>query len=156
MSVSLARAWVAAGQGAVSEAITLVRRRPKGLPAKGQFAAEVLCLQTAAQFGDRSGAPRLRELEAIVEGPRVGIAARFAEALHDGDAAELAAVVRGIRADGRPRRRCGCGRPRGYRVSPPGSAGIGIGMLAREQMRWPKNAAAQAPRRPAGQRTVAR
>ena len=38
------------------------------------------------------GRPRLRELEAIVDGPRVGLATRFAEALHDGDAAELAAV----------------------------------------------------------------
>jgi DNA-binding CsgD family transcriptional regulator len=60
--------------------------------ANGQFAAEVICLQTATQFGDGSGAPRLRELEAIVEGPRVGLAARFAEALRDADAAELAAV----------------------------------------------------------------
>jgi DNA-binding NarL/FixJ family response regulator len=34
----------------------------------------------------------LHELEAIVEGPRVGLAARFAEALRGGDAAELAAV----------------------------------------------------------------
>ena len=34
----------------------------------------------------------MRELEAIVEGPRVRLAARFATALHDGDAAELAAV----------------------------------------------------------------
>jgi DNA-binding CsgD family transcriptional regulator len=34
----------------------------------------------------------LRELESIVEGPRVGVAARFAEALRDGDAAELSSV----------------------------------------------------------------
>ena len=89
---SLAHAWVAAGQGAVSEAITVVLSAAERTAAKGQFAAEVLCLQAATQFGDRSGAPRLRELEAIVEGPRVGLAARFAEALRDGDAAELAAV----------------------------------------------------------------
>ena len=60
--------------------------------AKGQFAAEVMCLQTATQFGDRSSAPRLRELEGIVEGPRVGVAVRFAEALRDGGAAQLASV----------------------------------------------------------------
>lgn len=60
--------------------------------ANGQFAAEVLCLQAAAQFGDRSSAPRLRELVTIVEGPRVGLAARFADALHVDDAAALAAV----------------------------------------------------------------
>ena len=89
---SLARAWVAAGQGAVSEAITVLLSAAERASAKGQFAAEVVCLQTAAQFGDRSGLLRLRELEAIVEGPRVGVAARFSAALSDGDAAELAAV----------------------------------------------------------------
>ena len=83
---SVARAWVAAGQGAVSEAITVVLSAAERAAANGQFAAEVICLQTATQFGDRSGAPRLRELESIVEGPRVGLAARFAEALRDGDA----------------------------------------------------------------------
>jgi DNA-binding CsgD family transcriptional regulator len=90
--LSLARAWVAAGQGAVSEAITVLSSAAERASAKGEFAAEVLCLQTAAQFGDRSGSHRLRELEAIVEGPRVGVAARFSAALSDGDAAELAAV----------------------------------------------------------------
>jgi DNA-binding CsgD family transcriptional regulator len=89
---SLAHAWVVAGQGAVSEAVTILLSAAERAGANGQFAAEVMCLQTATQFGDRSGAPRLRELEAIVDGPRVGLAARFAEALHDGDAAELAAV----------------------------------------------------------------
>ena len=88
---SLAHAWVVAGQGAVSEAVTILSAAERA-GANGQFAAEVMCLQTATQFGDRSGAPRLRELEAIVDGPRVGLATRFAEALHDGDAAELAAV----------------------------------------------------------------
>jgi len=89
---SLARAWVAAGQGAVSEASSIVLSAAETAAAHGQFAAEVFCLQTATQFGDRSSGPRLRELEAIVEGPRVGLAARFAEALRDGDAAQLASV----------------------------------------------------------------
>jgi DNA-binding CsgD family transcriptional regulator len=89
---SLARAWVAAGEGAVSEAIAVVLSAAQSAADKGQFAAEVMCLQTATQFGDRSSAPRLRELEGIVEGPRVGVAARFAEALRDGDAAQLASV----------------------------------------------------------------
>ncbi len=89
---SLARAWVVAGQGAVSEAITMVLSAAERAAAKGQFAAEVVCLQTATQFGDRTSAPRLRELESVVEGPRVGLAARFAVALRDGDAAELASV----------------------------------------------------------------
>lgn len=90
--LSLARAWVAAGEGAVSQAITLVLEAGQRAAANGQFAAEVLLLQTATQFGDRSGVSRLRELEATVEGPRVGVAARFAEALRDDDAPRLASV----------------------------------------------------------------
>ena len=39
----------------------------------GRFAAEVMCLQTAAQFGDHTGGPRLHELESIVAGPRAGL-----------------------------------------------------------------------------------
>jgi DNA-binding CsgD family transcriptional regulator len=89
---SLARAWVSAGQGAVSEAITIMLSAAEMARSQGQFAAEVLCLQTATQFGDHSGAPRLHELEAIVEGPRAGLALRFVVALRDGDATELAAV----------------------------------------------------------------
>jgi DNA-binding CsgD family transcriptional regulator len=89
---SVARAWVAAGQGAVSEAITVVLSAAERAAAAGQFAAEVVCLQTATQFGDRTSAPRLRELESIVEGPRVGLAARFAVALRDRVAVELSSV----------------------------------------------------------------
>lgn len=88
----LARAWVAAAQGAVSEAVSICLAAAQKAAARGQFAAEVLCLQTAAQFGDRSGAPRLHELEAVVEGPRVGVAARFSAALVADDAARLAAA----------------------------------------------------------------
>jgi len=60
--------------------------------ANGQLAAEVVCLQTATQFGDRTCGPRLRELAAIVEGPRARLGMRFASALHDRHAVELAAV----------------------------------------------------------------
>ncbi|WP_102145955.1 helix-turn-helix transcriptional regulator [Mycobacterium hubeiense] len=90
--LQLARAWVAAAQRAVERAVATVLSAAETARGNGQFAAEVLCLQTATQFGDRSCAPRLRELAAIVEGPRAGIATRFAAALHDGDGAELAAV----------------------------------------------------------------
>jgi DNA-binding CsgD family transcriptional regulator len=89
---SLAWAWVAAGQGAVTEAITVVLSAADRASAKGQFAAEVFCLQTATQFGDHSGALRLSELKSIVEGPRVDVAARFAAALRDGDPDELTSV----------------------------------------------------------------
>jgi DNA-binding CsgD family transcriptional regulator len=90
--LSLARAWVAAGQGAVTEAITIMLSAAERARATGRFAAEVLCLQTATQFGDRTSGTRLRELESIVEGPRAGLAARFAAALCTNAAAELSVV----------------------------------------------------------------
>lgn len=89
---ALMRAWVAASQGAISEAVTVLLSAAEHACAVGEFAAEVLCLQTATQFGDRSGGPRLRVLESIVEGPRAGLATRFAEAMANGDADELLTV----------------------------------------------------------------
>lgn len=89
---ALARAWVAAVQGAVTEAISGALSGAETARANGQFAAEVMCLQTATQFGDGSHAERLRELQDIVEGPRAALAARFATALSDGNAAELSTV----------------------------------------------------------------
>jgi DNA-binding CsgD family transcriptional regulator len=89
---SLARAWLVAGQGAVSEAITVALSAAERARDTGRFAAEVACLQAAVQFGDHSGGPRLRELESIVEGPRVGLVARLADALRDEDGAELTSL----------------------------------------------------------------
>jgi DNA-binding CsgD family transcriptional regulator len=89
---SIARAWVAACQGAVSQAVGIALSAAETARANGQFAAEVLCLQTATQFGDTRHAARLRELEAMVGGPRAGVAARFAAALQADDGAELAVV----------------------------------------------------------------
>jgi DNA-binding CsgD family transcriptional regulator len=97
---AIACAWVAACQGAVSEAISVVLSAAQTARDSGQFAAEVMCLQTAAQFGDGSGAPRLGELRAVVEGPRVGVAARFATAVHAGDGPELVVVSEEFEAIG--------------------------------------------------------
>jgi DNA-binding CsgD family transcriptional regulator len=90
---AIARAWVAAAQGAVSEAVAICLDAAETARGNGQFAPEVMCLQTATQFGERCCGPRLRELEAIVEGPRARVAAHFAEAMHAGDGAELSAVA---------------------------------------------------------------
>jgi DNA-binding CsgD family transcriptional regulator len=89
---ALARAWLVASQGAVSEAIAIVLLAAEKASANRQFAAEVVCLQTATQFGDRTSAPRLQALKPIVEGPRAGLAARFAVALRDEAGAELSSV----------------------------------------------------------------
>ena len=83
---------MAAAQGAVSQAVATLLSAAETARASGQFAAEVMCLQTATQFGDHSGTSRLGELAAIVEGPRAGAAARFGAALAAGDSAALAAV----------------------------------------------------------------
>lgn len=89
---TLAHAWLAAAQGAVSEAIMTTLSGAEIARDDGRFATEVLLRQTATQLGDYSSPSRLHELEAIVEGPRVGIAARFATALLAGDGTELATV----------------------------------------------------------------
>lgn len=84
---ALVRAWVAATQGAVSEAVQIVLDAADTAGGNGQLAAEVLCLQTAAQFGDHSRTRRLDELTGLVEGPRVVAAAAMCRALayEDGD-----------------------------------------------------------------------
>ena len=89
---AIARAWAAAVEGAVSEAVSELLAAARRAGDKGQFAAEVLCLQIATQFGDRRCAPRLGELASMVDGPRAGLAARFASAMRDGDATELFSV----------------------------------------------------------------
>jgi len=89
---AIARAWVAATQGAMGEAVATLLSAAETARANEQLAPEVMCLQTATQFGDHSGAARLDELAATIEGPRAGSAARFSAALAAGDGAALAAV----------------------------------------------------------------
>lgn len=90
---SLAQAWISAGQGVVSEALSSLQATAARCRDAGRFAEEVMVLQTATQFGDRTAGPRLAELTSLVEGPRVGLAARLAAALHADDAAELVALT---------------------------------------------------------------
>lgn len=89
---SLARAWVAATQGAVSEAVEIAHEAADTAGAHGQLAAEVWCLQAAAQFGDHSRVYRIDELTGLVEGPRVAAVARLTRALAGDDADGLAKV----------------------------------------------------------------
>lgn len=81
----LATAWVAAARGAVSPAIAAARQAAGYAREHDQYAREVVCLQTACQFGDKRAAVRLAELDQLVEGPRVGAAAAYAGALAAGD-----------------------------------------------------------------------
>ena len=87
-----ARAWVAACQGEVTLAIAILASAAATARQNGQLAAEVLCLQTGAQFGSPSGGSRLHELAGLLVGPRVHLAARFVAALDAGDAPGLGSV----------------------------------------------------------------
>ena len=88
----LARGWVAAAEGALSQALVHARQAADLAADAGQLGYEVLALQTAVAFGDRGAADRLATLATKVDGPRAGVAARFAAALEAGDGAELAAA----------------------------------------------------------------
>jgi DNA-binding NarL/FixJ family response regulator len=88
----LASAWVAASRGRTLDAREITQRAADFARSHGQLTREVWCLQTAVQFGDVSGVNRLAELAALVEGPRAGVAARYAKALSDDDAVALDAV----------------------------------------------------------------
>jgi DNA-binding CsgD family transcriptional regulator len=96
----LAASWMSAAQGAVHPAIDIARQAAAYARDHGQFAREVLCLQTATQFGDKRTAARLGELMNMVEGPRVVAAAAYSNALADGDGPALDAASAQLEAIG--------------------------------------------------------
>jgi DNA-binding CsgD family transcriptional regulator len=85
----LTEAWLAAVRSRPTEARRLARQAAEFAREHDQFAREVWCLQTAAQFDDTDAAERLAELATRVEGPRAAVAARYAAAVSADDAAEL-------------------------------------------------------------------
>ncbi|HKV20440.1 MAG TPA: LuxR C-terminal-related transcriptional regulator, partial [Mycobacterium sp.] len=90
----LAESWVEAAQGRGIEARETVRRAIEFAKSHGQLSREVLCLQTAVQFGEQGVADRAADLASIVEGRRAPLVARYARALTDDDAVALEAVSR--------------------------------------------------------------
>ncbi|MFD9701390.1 LuxR C-terminal-related transcriptional regulator [Lentzea sp. NPDC059081] len=90
--VLLARAWVAAAEGSVSEATALARKAAEVAVSQRQPAVEVLALHTAVRFGDSTVADRLARLATEVNGPRARIAAEHAGALAADDGPGLQAV----------------------------------------------------------------
>lgn len=97
---ALAQAWVSARQGVVSEGTRTCLAAAETCRINGQFAAEVLCLQTAAQLGASTVDDRLTELAAIVEGPRVQAANALATALRAGAGTDLSAASEELEAMG--------------------------------------------------------
>jgi DNA-binding CsgD family transcriptional regulator len=96
----LAEAWVAAARERVADARQIACLAAEFARRHGQLAREVLCLQTAVQFGDTTVATRLRELAALVEGPRAPLVARYADALGCDDAEGLEQVSTDLQAMG--------------------------------------------------------
>jgi ATP/maltotriose-dependent transcriptional regulator MalT len=90
--LSLAHAWVAATDGAISEGINLARTAADQAEALQQSAVAVVALHTAVCFGDRAGADRLAELATGVDGPRAPAAAAHAAALAADDGEALLAA----------------------------------------------------------------
>lgn len=88
----LARAWVAAAEGVVSEAVELARQGARLAAASGQYGTEVMALHTAVRFGDRTATRRLAQLVSEVDGVRASAAAEHAAALAAADGSALDAV----------------------------------------------------------------
>jgi DNA-binding CsgD family transcriptional regulator len=91
---------MAAARDRISEARTLTARAAEFASTHGQYAREVVCLQTAIQFGDNTHAPRLAELATLVEGPRANLVARWAAAVANDDGDALLDVSRALEAMG--------------------------------------------------------
>jgi DNA-binding NarL/FixJ family response regulator len=88
----LAHAWIAAAEGAVSEAVALAHDAATLARRSGKRAVEVAALHDAVRLGDRGVAQRLAELACEVDGPRAPAAAAHAAALAADDAERLQAV----------------------------------------------------------------
>ena len=88
----LSSAWVAAARGRTTEAREIASAAADFAASHGQHAREVMCLQTAVQFGETKIATRLEELAHHVRMPRAPLAARYARALANGDGDELRIV----------------------------------------------------------------
>jgi DNA-binding CsgD family transcriptional regulator len=96
----LAAAWVDAVRGSVSRAVANARQAAQFAQTHGQLAREVMALQTATHFGDKTTVARLGQLRELVEGPRAPAAFEFATGLAAGDGAALQAASRRFEAMG--------------------------------------------------------
>lgn len=96
----LARAWLSANRGILSEALQIAHCAVDFANTQGQPAREVLSLQTATHFGDTSTQARLQELIHVVGGPRAAAAAEFAIGLTNRDGDQLRRISEQFEAMG--------------------------------------------------------
>jgi DNA-binding CsgD family transcriptional regulator/tetratricopeptide (TPR) repeat protein len=98
--LAVAKGWVLAAGGALSEAVGVVQAAASEARDRTQPTHELVCIQVAAQWGDGSGASRARELAEALALPLVDTVARHAESLQSGDGEALLAVSADYRAIG--------------------------------------------------------
>ncbi|WP_135451494.1 LuxR family transcriptional regulator [Mycobacterium sp. DL99] len=99
-AMSVATGWTLAAGGALTDAIEMVRKAGRDAARREQPTHELLCLQTAAQWGDTAGAARARELADTLKLPLAETVARHIEALAADDGAGLLAAAEGYRVIG--------------------------------------------------------
>lgn len=99
--VALTRVWIAAASGEVDRAVELALAAAADCREAGLASFESVALHDAVRLGAPASAlPRLEELTAVQDGPRVRLAARHARALAGGDAAGLMEVSAGFESLG--------------------------------------------------------
>ena len=99
-ALSLADGWAMAASGRLSEAVTNAHEAARLARDRGQPTHELACIQTAAQWGDASQAPRARELAEALSLPLADAVAMHAESLLAGDGEGLLAASAAYRRIG--------------------------------------------------------
>jgi hypothetical protein len=106
--LAVASGWALTASGFLTDTISIARAAGADAHKRYEPTHELACVQLAAQWGDRSGAPRARELANELSLPLADAVARHTESLlaDDGEGL-LAAIGRlpGARRSGHRRRR---------------------------------------------------
>lgn len=99
---SVAAAWLAAAQGAISEALAQLDTAARRARNSGQTAPEIEALHAAVRMGSTAGRLRVQELATWVEGPLMALIAEHVAALDAGEqsGAALDAVAAGYAGQG--------------------------------------------------------
>lgn len=98
--LAVASGWALAASGCLNDAISVVRAAGEDARKRNQPTHELACVQVRAQWGDRSGATRARELADELSFPLADAVARHTESLLADDGEGLLAASADYRALG--------------------------------------------------------